>query len=53
MNHLKFMLDNREGNGYTIKVLLTKGILAQLGEHLSYKQRVIGSSPIGPITEAI
>ena len=23
------------------------GILAQLGEHLPYKQRVIGSSPIG------
>ena len=28
---------------------LTTGILAQLGEHLPYKQRVIGSSPIGPI----
>ena len=27
----------------------TSGILAQLGEHLPYKQRVIGSSPIGPI----
>ena len=27
------------------------GILAQLGEHLPYKQRVIGSSPIGPIYE--
>ena len=26
-----------------------QGILAQLGEHLPYKQRVIGSSPIGPI----
>ena len=25
------------------------GILAQLGEHLPYKQRVIGSSPIGSI----
>ena len=25
-----------------------KGVLAQLGEHLPYKQRVIGSSPIGP-----
>ena len=25
------------------------GILAQLGEHLPYKQRVVGSSPIGPI----
>ena len=28
------------------------GILAQLGEHLPYKQRVIGSSPIGPIEYA-
>ena len=28
---------------------LVFGILAQLGEHLPYKQRVIGSSPIGPI----
>ena len=27
------------------------GILAQLGEHLPYKQRVIGSSPIGPISK--
>ena len=26
------------------------GILAQLGEHLPYKQRVIGSSPIAPTT---
>ena len=25
------------------------GVLAQLGEHLPYKQRVIGSSPIGHI----
>ena len=28
------------------------GILAQLGEHLPYKQRVIGSSPIAPTTLA-
>ena len=28
------------------------GVLAQLGEHLPYKQRVIGSSPIGPISYA-
>ncbi len=28
--------------------LNSHGILAQLGEHLPYKQRVIGSSPIGP-----
>ena len=26
-----------------------KGVLAQLGEHLPYKQRVTGSSPVGPI----
>ena len=30
---------------------LVFGILAQLGEHLPYKQRVIGSSPIGPIAK--
>ena len=29
------------------------GVLAQLGEHLPYKQRVIGSSPIGPIFKLI
>ena len=27
---------------------ISYGIIAQLGEHLPYKQRVIGSSPIGP-----
>ena len=27
---------------------IKNGVLAQLGEHLPYKQRVIGSSPIGP-----
>lgn len=32
----------------TVKI----GVLAQLGEHLPYKQRVIGSSPIGPIPYA-
>ena len=31
--------------------LIAYGILAQLGEHLPYKQRVIGSSPIGPILQ--
>ena len=31
------------------KYYLKFGVLAQLGEHLPYKQRVIGSSPIGPI----
>ena len=30
---------------------MTYGIIAQLGEHLPYKQRVIGSSPIGPILQ--
>ena len=29
---------------------IANGVLAQLGEHLPYKQRVIGSSPIGPIS---
>ena len=33
--------------------LIAYGILAQLGEHLPYKQRVIGSSPIGPILNKI
>ena len=28
---------------------LINGILAQLGEHLPYKQRVTGSSPVGHI----
>ncbi len=28
---------------------VSHGILAQLGEHLPYKQRVTGSSPVGPI----
>ena len=32
-----------------IQVYRQYGRLAQLGEHLPYKQRVIGSSPIGPI----
>ena len=30
---------------------ISHGIIAQLGEHLPYKQRVIGSSPIGPILQ--
>ena len=30
-------------------IIYTHGILAQLGEHLPYKQRVTGSSPVGPI----
>ena len=31
------------------KKIVYSGILAQLGEHLPYKQRVTGSSPLGPI----
>ena len=29
--------------------LIFYGIIAQLGEHLPYKQGVTGSSPVGPI----
>ena len=32
---------------------LIVGIIAQLGEHLPYKQGVIGSSPIGPIATKV
>ncbi len=35
------------------KPATTYGILAQLGEHLPYKQRVTGSSPVGPIFQII
>ena len=31
-----------------IRVVMLFGVLAQLGEHLPYKQGVIGSSPIRP-----
>ena len=34
---------------WVAKPINIDGVLAQLGEHLPYKQRVIGSSPIGPI----
>ena len=34
---------------FIIVYSMFNGIIAQLGEHLPYKQRVIGSSPIGPI----
>ena len=34
-------------------VLYYNGVLAQLGEHLPYKQRVTGSSPVGPISMPI
>ena len=34
---------------WVVFFIIFYGVLAQLGEHLPYKQRVIGSSPIGPI----
>ena len=34
-------------------VRVTYGGLAQLGERLPYKQRVTGSSPVGPIHAAV
>ncbi len=37
-------------NNQQIFLYLDYGILAQLGEHLPYKQGVTGSSPVGPIT---
>ena len=37
-----------EGSSPFWVVIFIFGVLAQLGEHLPYKQRVIGSSPIGP-----
>ena len=39
----------RQIHRYSCESMVFNGILAQLGEHLPYKQRVIGSSPIGPI----
>ena len=35
------------------KKIVYSGILAQLGEHLPYKQRVTGSSPVGPICAGV
>ena len=35
-------------NPIRVALRILYGVLAQLGEHLPYKQRVIGSSPIGP-----
>ena len=34
-------------------IWVVSGILAQLGEHLPYKQGVTGSSPVGPICTMI
>ena len=41
--------ESRLGRSHLQDVTNEYGVLAQLGEHLPYKQRVIGSSPIGPI----
>ena len=46
---LKNLLTNQFGYGIISKSLESdkaNGSIAQLGEHLPYKQRVIGSSPI-------
>ena len=40
------------GHGFESRLGRLDGILAQLGEHLPYKQRVTGSSPVGPIFNA-
>ena len=36
------------GRGFESLLGRLRGILAQLGEHLPYKQGVTGSSPVGP-----
>ena len=41
------------GRGFESHSGRFSGILAQLGEHLPYKQRVTGSSPVGPIPKQI
>ena len=46
---LKKTVDKMPSVEYTIIVAGRYGSLAQLGEHLPYKQRVTGSSPVGPI----
>ena len=56
---MKKGVDKQKGAWYTItrrkensdavnEKAALKGSIAQLGEHLPYKQRVIGSSPIVP-----
>ena len=52
-------VDNYHNLSYTVQAVASEtktnkrhtgyGVLAQLGEHLPYKQRVTGSSPVGPI----
>ena len=38
---------------WVVSTKVQHGIIAQLGEHLPYKQGVIGSSPIGPIATKV
>ena len=51
--NIKKVVDNCHCTRYTNQVADKigdeHGILAQLGEHLPYKQGVTGSSPVGPI----
>ena len=50
----KKVIDKLSQKRYTIlasSIRNADGILAQLGEHLPYKQRVTGSSPVGPINQ--
>ena len=39
-------IDNLKNLWYNYKAVKRNGSIAQLGEHLPYKQGVIGSSPI-------
>ena len=39
------------GRGFESRWGRFSGIIAQLGEHLPYKQGVTGSSPVGPISQ--
>ena len=44
-----YTITRREGNrDAAVPKAALNGSIAQLGEHLPYKQRVIGSSPIVP-----
>ena len=38
---------------FRVVFLFRFGIIAQLGEHLPYKQGVTGSSPVGPIDAGV
>ena len=49
IHRIRYILAKQVADETTRNQQKRYGILAQLGEHLPYKQRVIGSSPIGPI----